>query len=47
MNPEDQQRAAIQQMEEKEEEKQRLQRLTIYDQKHKQSYDKINSMLLQ
>ena len=46
MDPEEQQRVAIQQMKEQEQEKQRLQRLNVYDQKHKQSYEKIHSMLL-
>ena len=46
MTPEDQQQVAIQQMKEQEQEKKRLQRLNVYDQRHKQSYDKIHSMLL-
>ena len=46
MSPEDQQRFAIQQMEEQEQEKQRLQRLNVYDQQHEQTYEKIHSMLL-
>ena len=46
MSPEDQQRVAIQQMKEQEQEKQRLQRLNVYDQQHEQTYEKIHSMLL-
>tara|TARA_Y100000590_G_scaffold421158_1_gene524545 strand:+ start:3169 stop:4251 length:1083 start_codon:yes stop_codon:yes gene_type:complete len=46
MTPEDQQKLAIQQMKEKEQEKQRLQRLNVYDQQHEQAYEKIHSMLL-
>ena len=46
MNQEDQQHLAIQQMKKQEQEKQRLQRLNVYDQQHEQAYEKIHSMLL-
>ena len=46
MTPEDQQKLAIQQMKEQEQEKQRLQRLNVYDKQHEQTYEKIHSMLL-
>jgi len=46
MSREDQQRAGMRQHNDKKEEQQRLQRLNVYDQNHKQSYEKIHSMLL-
>ena len=46
MKPEDEQRLAIQKLEEQKAEQNRLQRLQVYDQKHGQAYEKIHSMLL-
>jgi len=46
LSPEDQQRVAIQQMKRQQQEDQRIQRLQVYDQQHKQSYDKIHQLLL-
>ena len=46
MSPQDQQRAAIQRLQEQKEEEKRLNRLNVYDQKHGQAYEKIHSMLL-
>jgi curved DNA-binding protein CbpA len=46
MNQEDQQRLAIQQMQEQQHEQKRIDRLNVYDQKHGEAYEKIHSMLL-
>ena len=46
MNPDDEQRMALQKIEEQKAEQNRLQRLQVYDQKHGQAYEKIHSMLL-
>ena len=46
MNHEDEQRMALQKLEEQKAEQNRLQRLQVYDQKHGQAYEKIHSMLL-
>lgn len=46
MKPEDEQRLAIQKLEEQKAEQNRIQRLQVYDQKHSQAYEKIHSMLL-
>ena len=46
MSEKDQQREAMQQIHDKKEEQKRLNRLNVYDQKHKESYEKIHSMLL-
>ena len=46
ISPEDQQRLAVQQMREQQEEEKRVSRLNVYDQKHGQAYEKIHSMLL-
>ena len=46
MSPQDQQRAAIQRLQEQKQEEKRLNRLNVYDQKHSQAYEKIHSMLL-
>jgi len=46
MNPQDEQRMALQKLEEKKAEGKRLRRLQVYDQKHSQAYEKIHSMLL-
>jgi curved DNA-binding protein CbpA len=46
LTPEDQQRLAVQQMKEQQEENKRIQRLQVYDQKHGQAYEKIHSLLL-
>jgi curved DNA-binding protein CbpA len=46
MTPQDQQRVAIQRLQEQKEEEKRLNRLNVYDQKHGQVYEKIHSMLL-
>ena len=46
MNAEDQQRAAHQQMLEQGQEKKRIERLNIYDQKQEESYEKIHALLL-
>ena len=46
MNDKDKQYYAMQQMQEKQNEQNRLQRLNVYDQRHKDSYEKIHSMLL-
>ena len=46
MNQGDEQRMAMQKLEEQKAEQNRLQRLQVYDQKHGQVYEKIHSMLL-
>ena len=46
LSPQDQQRLALQQMQEKQEEQKRVQRLNVYDQRQAESYEKIHSMLL-
>ena len=46
MNDKDKQYYALQQMQDKQNEQKRLERLNVYDQKHKESYEKIHSMLL-
>jgi len=46
MTPQDEQRLALQKLEEQKAEQNRLQRLQVYDQKHGQTYEKIHSMLL-
>ena len=46
MTPEDEQRLALQKIEEQKAEQNRIQRLQVYDQKHGQAYEKIHSMLL-
>ena len=46
MKPEDEQRLALQKIEEQKAEQNRIQRLQVYDQKHGQAYEKIHSMLL-
>ena len=46
LSPQDQQRLALQQMQDKQEEEKRLQRLNVYDQRQAESYEKIHSMLL-
>jgi len=46
LSPEDQQKLAIQQMKEQQEEEKRVSRLNVYDQRHGQAYEKIHSMLL-
>jgi len=46
MNSEDEQRFALQKIEEQKAEQNRIQRLQVYDQKHGQAYEKIHSMLL-
>ena len=46
MSQEDQQRLAIQNVQKQNEEKNRIERLNIYDNKHQQNYEKIHSLLL-
>ena len=46
MSPQDQQRGAIQRLQEQRDEEKRVSRLNVYDQKHGQSYEKIHSRLL-
>ena len=46
MNQRDEQRLALQKIEEQKAEQNRIQRLQVYDQKHGQAYEKIHSMLL-
>ena len=46
MTPEDEQRLAIQRLQEQQDEQKRISRLNIYDQQHEQAYEKIHSMLL-
>ena len=46
LSPEDRQQLAIQQMKQEQEEKKRIQRLQVYDQRHGQAYEKIHSLLL-
>ena len=46
MNQQDEQRFALQKMEEQKAEQNRIQRLQVYDQKQGQAYEKIHSMLL-
>lgn len=46
MNDKEKQYYAMQQIEEKQNEQKRLERLNVYDQRHKDSYEKIHSMLL-
>jgi len=46
MTPQDEQRLALQKLEEQKAEQNRIQRLQVYDQKHGQAYEKIHSMLL-
>lgn len=42
----DQQKLALQQLQQKKEEQQRLERLNVYDQQHGEAYERIHSMLL-
>ena len=46
MSHEDQQRLAYQEAQEKKEERNRIQRLQVYDQRHGDNYDKIHQLLL-
>jgi len=46
LSSQDQQRLALQQMQDKQEEQKRVQRLNVYDQRQAESYEKIHSMLL-
>lgn len=46
LSPEDQRKLAIQQLQEKQREEKRVQRLQVYDQKHGQAYERIHGLLL-
>ena len=46
MTPEDEQRFALQRLQEQQEEQKRISRLNVYDQKQGEAYEKIHSMLL-
>jgi hypothetical protein len=46
LSAEDEKRVALQQMREAQQEKDRVKRLQVYDQRHGQAYEKIHSMLL-
>ena len=46
MTPEDEQRLALQRLQEQQEEQKRISRLNVYDQKQGEAYEKIHSMLL-
>ena len=46
LSPEDQKRVAIQQQQQQNEEKQRIQRLQVYDQQSEDMYNKVHQLLL-
>ena len=46
MTPEDEQRLALQRLQEQQEEQKRISRLNVYDQRQGEAYEKIHSMLL-
>ena len=46
MTSEDEQRLALQKLQEQQEEQKRTSRLNVYDQRHGEAYEKIHSMLL-